>query len=331
MSHRAFLIVVFLVLGVTCAGIIGYTIIEGWDLHDSIYMTIITLTTTGYQEVHQLSKMGRTFTIILLIVGMGTVGFSISVLMNELLSIDWKSRRRKRMERKLKDLHGHTIVCAYGRMGKVICQQLAKTENQFVVIEQNSKKIEELEKTTYLWLEGDATQDENLLKVGIEKAKVLVSMVDSDADGLYIALAGRSFNPNLYIIVRASDESAKTKILRAGANRVILPIVMTGHKVAQIVLNPEIEDLLEISGAKLQQNQQVQMIEIDIKDRPYLIGKTLQTCGYKREGLIVVGIQKLNKEFVFAPRSDYQFQEDDCLISLCTVKSYQDLKEQHQI
>lgn len=234
--HISILVVLLLLVA---AGTFGYSYLEGWNLHDSLYMTIITLTTTGFQEVHQMTESGRNLTMILLVMGMGIVAYSISVIMNDLLSINLETRRKKKMDKEISKLKDHTIICGFGRMGKIIAEEISKSHNNFLIIEKNTKILKQLEHTNFKYIEGDSTHDEVLVKAGIKNAKILVSMIDSDSDALYLALAARTFNPDLQIIVRASEEEARPKILRAGANKVVLPVLMSGIKVAQAILTPD--------------------------------------------------------------------------------------------
>lgn len=322
---------IFLVMVVTLIGISGYTFIEGYGVVDSFYMTIITLTTTGFREVHRLSDNGKFFTAFLLVIGMGTVAYSATIVMGSMFSVDFSTRRRKKMEKKIAKMKDHTIVCGFGRMGKVVCQELAKANHDFVVIEQNNDLIGDLQKTDYNWIEGSAANDETLLKSGIESAKVLVSMIDNDGDGLYLSLAARSFNPNIYTVIRANHESARSRILRTGANKVILPYVMSGMKVAESILNPNVEDFLDITGVKVEDADRLRLIEIKISNNSDLIDRTLRNCGFKRDGLIIVGIKKLGNKFEFAPHADYVFQRGDCLISLGSKTSYEKIAKEYNL
>ncbi len=317
------LYILIVIVCLTAIGTLGYSYIEGWSLHDSLYMTIITLTTTGFQEVHQLSFAGRNLTMILLVVGVGTVAYSVSVIMSDLLSINLESRRKNKMDKQISQLKDHTIICGHGRMGKVIADEIAKVHNNFIIIEQDPAKIKTISHSHYKYIEGDCTHDEVLLKAGIKDAKILVSMIASDSDALYLALAARSLKANLHIIVRASEEEAKLKILRAGANKVILPILMSGMKVAQAILNPAVEDYIDLSGVNETGNGQMyQLADINVLLNSNLVGKTLRTCEFQKLGLIIVGIKKASNEFVFSPSPDYKFESGDTLLSLGTQESY---------
>ena len=320
---RSHLILLLLVFAVSATGISGYMLIEGWSFSDALYMTAITLTTTGFQEVHSLSEDGRMFTTFLLIVGVGTVAYSATSVLSSLFTFNLMERGRKRMATKAKKLTDHTIVCGFGRMGNVICEELHAAKVNFIVVEKDPVLIGYLEKTNYLWIEGDAANDDTLKDVGIERAKFMVSTVDNDSDALYLALAARNLNPEIHIVVRANSEDAEKKILMAGADRVVLPFTVSGAKVAQSIINPEIEDILEIAGVSHSQEMRLQIVDLPIEKGSPLIGKNLRTCGVRRDGLIVVGIKNKQDGFQFAPDADQPFKEGDCLVALGTNESYE--------
>jgi voltage-gated potassium channel len=243
--------------------------------------------------------------------------------MNDLLSVNFDTRRKKKMDKIISQMKDHTIICGYGRMGKIIAEELIKSDKNFLIIEKDAIKIKQLELLNYKYIEGDATHDEILIKAGIKFAKILVSMVDNDSDALYLALAARSFKANLQIIVRANEEEAKSKLIRAGANKVILPILMSGMKVAQAIINPAVEDFLDLSGVNSSSNQQMyQLVDIHVLMSSNLVDKTLRTCDFQKESLIIVGIKKNDNEFLFAPDYDYKFQAGDTILGLGTEDAY---------
>jgi voltage-gated potassium channel len=259
----------------------------------------------------------------LLVVGLGTVAYSVSLMMSDILSINSESRRRNKMKNRISELRGHTIVCGYGRMGKIIVTELDHTNDQkFVIIEKDPLKIKQLEQSKYFYIEGDATHDAALLLAGVKEAKNLVSMIDNDSDALYLTIAARSFKSDLQIIVRANEEESKVKMIRAGANKVILPILISGLKIAQSIINPDIEDYLDLSGVNSNHNQQLyQLSDIHIFRGSKLVGKKIIECNLGNRGIIVVGIKKRDNHFVFAPPLDYQLQLGDTLLALGTEQS----------
>ncbi len=205
-------------------GTIGYMGIEGWDFIDSLYMTIITLTTVGFKEIHDLSLSGRIFTIVLLIGGVGTVFYTLGIGAKIIVEGELQEvYGRRRLEKKLKDLRDHYIVCGYGRMGKIVARELKHEKLKFVVMEKNEILLDSDEKNETLIIQGDATSDDLLKKAGIERAKCLISVLSTDAENLYVVLSARVLKPDLLIVARAGEEGSEQKLLRAGADRVVSP------------------------------------------------------------------------------------------------------------
>lgn len=230
-------------------GIVGYSYIEGWTLAESLYMTMITITTTGYQEVHPMSVEGRMFTIVLLGAGVCTLAFLTNLIVNEFMSMDRQAMRRQKMKKKIQSMKDHIIVCGFGRMGKNICKELEEAGVDFVVVDKITENFENVP-SHYLWILGDATSDQMLIDAGVERASVLASMVDNDADSLYLTLAANSLNPELKIISRVSNDSAKVKLMRAGADEVVQPLLLSSRKVARMVLGDKASELDENQNPK---------------------------------------------------------------------------------
>ncbi|NTU43160.1 MAG: potassium channel protein, partial [Nitrospirales bacterium] len=205
--NRRLIFSALLIFFMIAFGTTGYMVIEGWKPLDALYMTIITLTTVGYREIHELSTKGIIFTIILLIGGVGTVFYALGtgakfILEGELQEVFGK----RRMERRIKSLRGHYIICGYGRMGKIICRELKEKNLRFIVIEKNAEAMEK--KDEVLIFQGDATRDEVLRDAGIEKAKGLISVLPTDAENLYVVLSARQLNPGLFIVAMSGEEGS---------------------------------------------------------------------------------------------------------------------------
>lgn len=225
------LVLIFLVIFI---GTIGFHLIEGWSLLDCLYMTVITIFTVGFREVKELSPQGQVFTIFIILGGVGTAIFAFTkmaeVAFEGGINKFW---RRRRMEKELKNLKDHYIICGHGRMGKTVCERLEEEKLPFVVIDNNEEKIEELkQKNSCLFMEGDAKHEDILTKAGIKKAKGLAALLRSDADNLYLVLTVRLINPSVFVLSKAMDEEAERKILQIGANKVVSPYKLSGLKIA---------------------------------------------------------------------------------------------------
>lgn len=314
----------FLIVFVVSFGTIGYIVIERWNFQDSLYMTITTLTTVGYREVKELSSVGRWFTIILIIGGVGTVLYALStgakfILEGELQEI----YGRRRLEKKIKELHGHYIICGYGRMGKIIARELKNEKVKFVAIEKNPTVHDKEEAFV---ITGDASQDEILKEVGVERAKGLITVLPTDAENLYVVLSAKGLNPNLFIVARAGEEGSEQKLLRAGADRVISPYHIGGLRIAHTVLKPAVVDFIEL--ATKSGNIDLQMEEIPIPDVSVYSGLSLDKCGFGKElGVIIVAIKKPNGDMKFNPTYLTLVEPGDTLIALGEVSKLKVLKE----
>src|SRR5438874_3448737 len=228
-------------------GTLGFKLVEGWSLFDSFYMSLITLTTVGYGEVHPLSFHGRVFASFLMLIGVTTVFVSIAVLGETLLRLemaDYFGRRRR--DRMLRDITGHYIVCGAGRVGRSVIQELLRGEATVALIDNKVERARWATDKGVITLVGDATKDEVLRQARIETAKGLVAAISSDAENVYVTLSAKVLNPNLVIAARASDEQAEEKLRRAGATTVFTPYAFIGHRLAQSMLRPHVASLLGI-------------------------------------------------------------------------------------
>ncbi|MGC2063384.1 MAG: potassium channel protein [Thermodesulfovibrionales bacterium] len=314
-----------LILLIISFGTFGYMFIEGWQFFDGLYMTIITLTTVGYREVHDLSFRGQLFTIVLIIGGVGTVFYALStgakiILEGELQEIFG----RKKLEKKIKDLKDHYIICGYGRMGRIIARELEEKHIDFVAIEKDSDIASE--KEGVLIYRGDATKDEVLKEIGIDRARGLISVLPTDAENMYVVLSARGLNPNLTIVARAGEEGSEKKLIRAGADRVVSPYYIGGLRIAHTVLKPAVVDFIEF--ATKSGNIDLQMEEISIMENSQLVGLTLDECGIGRElGIIIVGIKTQSGEMKFNPTFRSTINVGDTLIALGEISKLKALED----
>jgi voltage-gated potassium channel len=232
------LLAFFVVLGTA-----GYALIERWNLSDSFFMTIITISTVGFSEVHPLDEPGRLFTSALIVGGVGTMLYGFGVFAETLSEGHFlEFRRVRRLEADVRALRNHFIVCGYGRTGTQVVSEFRSLGQQFVVIDSNLEAIERLRQEGRLHIAGDAANEEVLKEAGIEHARALISAVDSDERSVYITLIARALNPDLWIVARAGQPGSIRRLELAGANQAISPYLMAGHRMAEMALDPTIVD-----------------------------------------------------------------------------------------
>ena len=308
-----FLVPVLLIV----AGTLGYYFLEeGWSLFDALYMTVTTLTTVGYGEVHPLSVRGRAFTMLLLLGGVFTLVYTATAIIRAIVSGEVRSvLGRQVMERNLAELANHFIICGFGRMGRHVCQEFASQQLPFVVIEREAAELEDFRMTAGIPLHGDATSDDVLQRAGVARARALVAVVASDADNLYITMSARLLNDRLFIVARTEDELTERKLLRAGANRVVSPYAIGGFRVAQAVLRPTVVDFIEL--ATRSEHLEIQIEESLIAAASRLVGSTLRDSRLRQDrGIIIVAIKKASGQMVFNPPADAVMEAGDTLIIL---------------
>ncbi|WP_250645488.1 potassium channel family protein [Salidesulfovibrio onnuriiensis] len=300
---------------VVITGIVGYMVIEGWDFVSAFYMVVITLSTVGFMEVHQLSDAGRIFTAFMIIGGVGSflyiaAAFS-QVLVEGRLQILWGRRRMMKEIGKLKD---HFIVCGYGRIGSIVTQEIMGEGYSVVVIEQNPELIERMEQEGVLCIEGDATSDAVLLSVGLLHARSLISALTSEAANVYVTLTARQLNPDINIIARAGDKSHIARLELAGANRVVLPHFIGGIRMAQSVLRPTATNFVELA---LRGGIDLQMEELYVSPDSELVSKDLIESQIRpRFNLIIIAIKKANGDMVFNPGPKEIIHSGDTLLAV---------------
>jgi voltage-gated potassium channel len=287
-------------------------VIEELSFLDALYMTVITLATVGFREVKELSEVGKVFTIVLIVLGFGVFTYAATTIAQILIEGELKDvfneRRRRKM---LEKLRGHYIICGYGRMGRIIAKELKANGKEVVVIEKNLDPKEE----GYLFVIGDATKDEILKEAGIEKAKGLVSVLSSDSDNLYVVLSARALNPDLFIIARAAEESARKKLKMVGANKVVCPYHIGGLRMAHSLLKPNVVDFWEFITSSEYLNVDIEEIYVS-ENSPYA-GKTLKEAKIgKVFGVIIVGIKRQEGKIEFNPSGESYIMPGDILLAI---------------
>lgn len=314
-SRKLFRSLGMLVL-VVLVGTSGYMRIEGWRFLDALYMTVITITTVGFGEVGTLSETGRTFTVILIFMGMGIMAYAVGMVAQVMVEFQLRSiLGRRKLGLRIKSVKNHYIICGYGRIGRIIAHELKTHRIPMLVIEENAELKEALEAEDLPYLIGDATSEEVLLEAGIERAKGLVAVVLSDAENVFITMTARSLNPELFILSRADEEKTERKLLRAGADRVVMPYLIGGQKMAQSIVKPAVADFLELTvhGKDIA----LGMEELPVARESRLAGVSLMDSGIRQEmNVIIIGIRKAGGEMTFNPSSQTRIEAGDTLIAL---------------
>jgi voltage-gated potassium channel len=302
---------------VIVAGIAGYLLIDRWDLLDSFYMTIITISTVGYTEVHPQSPAGRIFTSALIVVGVGTMLFGFGVFAEALTENNFGLYRRQRqLERQLSQLRDHFIICGYGRIGTQIAIEFDEHQVPYAVVEQTPEALERLHNENRLHIEGDASSEDILKQAGIERARGLISAVDSDERSVYITLAARALNPALFIISRAGRPDSARRLELAGANRVISPYRMAGHRMAELAVHPALVDVLDTlhhGGAE------IGIEEILVGRSTTALGKSLLDAGLlDASGAKLLALRRVDGTLHANPGGELRLEEGDLVIALGT-------------
>ena len=312
---------------VVVGGTLGYVLIEGWSVWDAFYMTVITITTVGYREVHDLSTGGRMFTVALVASGVGTAFYTFSLLTAQLVESNLGDRlEARRHHRMLDELHDHFIVCGFGRIGSVIVEEFLRQGTPCVVIESDPARMQAALELGVIAVEADASQEEALGRVRIDRARGLVAAVDTDAQNVYTVLSARLLRPDLYIVARAENEDTGRKILHAGANRVISPYRIGAAQMAQTALRPAVVDFVQLATGS--QNLDLMMEEVLIDEGSSIAGASLGDAALRRRfGVVVVWIQRKNGSMEFNPDPDVSMYVGDGLVVLGRQDSMRLLEE----
>jgi voltage-gated potassium channel len=319
-------LVALVIVLVHVVGTLGYMLIEGWSAWDAFYMTVITVTTVGYGEVHPLSSPGRAFTVAVLLTGVGAFFYAFSLFMSVLAEGGLVQHlERRRLARMLETLTDHFILCGFGRMGEIIARELQRQGAAFVVIERNVDRMHLAMDQGFLAVEADASNEDVLRRVGIGRARGLIAAVSTDAENVYAVLSARLLKPDLFIVGRAESEDARTKLRRAGADRVISPYHLGGLQLAQTALRPAVVDFLQLATSS--DNMDLNLEQIHIGPDSPLDGKSLLDAGLrKRFGVVVVGIRRADGKMDFNPEPETAIRAGDDLVVLGRAGSLKELE-----
>ena len=305
------LAVLFLVIIV---GTLGFVFIEKWTVFESLWQTVITLSTVGFGELREMSDSGRFFTIILIMVGFAVFGYSLTALTRIIVEGEIKNVfRNKKMGKDISNLNNHIIICGYGRLGKYVFSELENRERPSVIIEANEIVGKELLAEHRLVVIGDATEDEVLIRAGIKNAMGLIAALTDDVKNLFVTLTARKLNPSLTIVTKAEDENSESKLLSAGADKVISPAQIGGRRMARILTNPEVINFLDVVVSE--QDMDLSMREIKINKNSVIDGMAIKDANIPRE-IKIIGLKKEDGKMVINPPADTILQVDNVLILL---------------
>lgn len=313
--------------GVVCIGTLWYWLIEGWSWSDAAYMTVITLATVGFSEVNPLSTRGRLFTIALIVMGVITIGYIVNRFTEALIQGYFQEGIRLRQQQRLMDsLSQHYIICGFGRMGRQIALELQAESIAFIIVDSQAVEIQEAQVLGYTAVQGDATLDETLLKLGIERALCLIAALPSDAENLYTILSAKTLNPEVRAIARANSEEAVQKLQRAGADAVVSPYITGGRRMAAAAIRPQVMDFVDgvLSGS----GRPYYMEEFMLNSSCACIGQTLRETRLRsRSGALVLAIRRADGDLIVGPMAETRLQPGDLVICMGTAEQLRQINQ----
>jgi voltage-gated potassium channel len=304
----------FMLMGIISFGTLGYYLLEDMSLFESFYMTVITISTVGFSEIAPLSPASRAVTIVVIVLGIGVGTYTIGLIVRVFIEGELlKFFGRRKVQKIIADLKNHYIICGFGRIGRIICEELDADNMTFIVIDKNPNLAKEMASFKFLYLNMDATAEDALMQAGIMNARGLVTAVSSDADNVFITLTAKGLRPDIFILARASEGKNEAKLLRSGATRVVTPYHIGGRRMAQVLKRPTVVDFLDIAtmGNKLG----LMMEEVTLNANSRLVGKNLIESYLRRDfGIIIVAIKKSSGEMIFNPMPSEKLEAQDVLV-----------------
>src|SRR3954454_17508879 len=288
---RRFLFIAVAVAATLATGTVGYTLIDGYPPFDAFYMSLTTMTTVGYGEIHPLNHAGRVFNSFLIVFGVSTIFIAIGAMTQTIIELEFGDaigkRRSKRMIENLKD---HYIICGFGRVGRGAASELQHAGVPFVVVDINPERVERAMMAGMLAANADSTRDETLREVGIEKARGLVAALATDADNLFVLLSAKGMNRQIYVAARAAEEGAEEKMRRAGADAVFAPHAITGHRLAQSLLRPHVVQFLDFTTKDI--GMDIAIEQVRVSEKSGMVSKSIKEMQLGRDlGVIVMAIR----------------------------------------
>ena len=324
---RRIVIIVCAVLAVLAVGTVGFTLIDHYPPFDAFYMTLITLTTVGYAEIHPLSRAGRIFNSCLLFFGVTIIFIAIGAMTQTIIEFEFGDAIGKRWKKRMIDkLQDHYIVCGFGRVGRGAAAELQHSGVPFVVADTDPDRVERAMRAGMLAVVADTTRDEDLRLIGIERARGMVAALASDADNLFVLLSAKALNPKIFVAVRAGEEGAENKMRRAGADAVFAPYAITGHRLAQSLLRPHVVQFLDFTTKDI--GMDIAIEQVRVADRKGTSARSIQDMQIGRNaGVIVMAIHKADGRMIFNPQAEAEVQGGDILIVMGRQENLRNLEE----
>jgi voltage-gated potassium channel len=305
------------ILLIMLTGMLGYMVIEGWGILDSLYMTVTTMATVGFGEIHPLSPNGRLFTIGLIVLGVGGALYLLTTMMQFVFEGHLgRDLERRRMERRIERLREHFILCGYGRVGRQIARDFQEAKAPFVVIDVSQTSLDRASEDGCLVVRGDAADDETLRRAGIDRARGLVTCVNSDADNIFVTLSARALSAGLFIVARSNNDDAAPKLHRAGADRVVSPYSIGGRQMAMLATRPAAVEFVD----RVLSRGDVDLLleDFTVHERSALVGKTVREVSQElAPGVLILAIRRRDK-LVTQPPADTVVDAGDELVAFGT-------------
>ena len=309
-------------------GTLGFHFIESWTYLDAFFMTLITITTIGYQEIHPLTEIGKVFDIFIIFLGVGSAAYVFASFTRFIVEGEMQHYfGRLRLDKTIMRMDKHYIICGNGRIGSLISQELLHSNKTFLVIDNDPAIIEHLERTGVPHILGNASDEDILMKAGIKRAKCLIATASSDMTNVYIILVAKELNPDLFVLARAETEDSTKNLIRAGANKVVSPYLIGGRHMANIILKPTVVDFIELATGEKTGDFIIQMEGFKIREDSCLVGKTLKDAPIRKDiGLIVVAIRDRAGKMIFNPGADMTISVDDVLVCIGDTEALRSMK-----
>jgi voltage-gated potassium channel len=313
---RRVVLLACLLLFTLAAGTLGFRIVEGYPWFDAFYMTLITVTTVGYQEVHPLSHAGRLFNSALILFGVSAVFFGVGAMTQTIIEMELHDRFGKRRTRRaIMKLRDHFVICGFGRVGRNAALELRKTGEPFVVIDRNEQRVARATEAGMTAIVADATRDDTLREAGIERARGFVAALATDADNVFVILTARNLNPELTIVTRASEDESEAKLRRAGADIVFSPYSMAGQKLAQSLVRPHVVQFLDFAAESM--GLDVMIEQFRVNEQATVVSRTLRELMLRNHtGVMVLAVRKPDGKMVFNPPAETRIAAGDFLIAM---------------